>query len=143
MDDGEAFLRYGYVSGKDPPVIIPNFFTRERVRRTNSKYDAAVFVCAVNAVTVCTPPVVHSPENKQITSCIRSATLVWGYTSPAPVSVCPLSPAVFDRRSGRHGERGEDSGQTQRPKRLQQPGGEVPVCSCTPEGGHGYELRTF
>ncbi|KAF0022520.1 hypothetical protein F2P81_025146 [Scophthalmus maximus] len=33
--DGEAFLRYGYVSGNNPPVIIPNSVTRERVRNTN------------------------------------------------------------------------------------------------------------
>nr|XP_019965092.1 PREDICTED: complement C5-like [Paralichthys olivaceus] len=30
--DGEVFLRYGYVSGKSPPVIIPNSVTRESVR---------------------------------------------------------------------------------------------------------------
>uniref|UniRef100_A0A8D3CGD7 Anaphylatoxin-like domain-containing protein n=1 Tax=Scophthalmus maximus TaxID=52904 RepID=A0A8D3CGD7_SCOMX len=32
--DGEAFLRYGYVSGNNPPVIIPNSVTRERLSST-------------------------------------------------------------------------------------------------------------
>ncbi|XP_062237196.1 complement C5 [Platichthys flesus] len=32
--DGELFLRYGYVSGKSPPVIIPNSVTRERLSST-------------------------------------------------------------------------------------------------------------
>ncbi|XP_061585623.1 complement C5 [Cololabis saira] len=32
--DGEVFLRYGYVRGKDPPVIIPNSVTRERLSST-------------------------------------------------------------------------------------------------------------
>ncbi|KAM6930938.1 complement C5 [Xenentodon cancila] len=32
--DGEVFLRYGYVSGKTPPVIIPNSVTRRRLSST-------------------------------------------------------------------------------------------------------------
>lgn len=32
MADGEVFLRYGYVSGKNPPVIIPSSVIRETVR---------------------------------------------------------------------------------------------------------------
>ncbi|XP_031158002.1 complement C5 isoform X3 [Sander lucioperca] len=32
--EGEVFLRYGYVSGKNPPVIIPNSVTRERLSLT-------------------------------------------------------------------------------------------------------------
>ncbi|XP_032372446.1 complement C5 isoform X2 [Etheostoma spectabile] len=32
--EGEVFLRYGYVSGKNPPVIIPRFITRERLSLT-------------------------------------------------------------------------------------------------------------
>ncbi|XP_069379296.1 complement C5 isoform X2 [Paralichthys olivaceus] len=32
--DGEVFLRYGYVSGKSPPVIIPNSVTRESLSST-------------------------------------------------------------------------------------------------------------
>ncbi|XP_035021114.1 complement C5 isoform X2 [Hippoglossus stenolepis] len=32
--DGEVFLRYGYVSGKSPPVIIPNYVTKERLSST-------------------------------------------------------------------------------------------------------------
>uniref|UniRef100_A0A3P9KV19 Anaphylatoxin-like domain-containing protein n=1 Tax=Oryzias latipes TaxID=8090 RepID=A0A3P9KV19_ORYLA len=31
--DGEVFLRYGYVSGKNAPFIIPNLVKRERVRK--------------------------------------------------------------------------------------------------------------
>ncbi|XP_074526548.1 complement C5 [Halichoeres trimaculatus] len=31
---GEAFLRFGYVTGKDPPVIIPSFVSRERLSQT-------------------------------------------------------------------------------------------------------------
>ena len=33
---GEIFLRYGYVSGTNPPVIIPSSVTRERVGDENA-----------------------------------------------------------------------------------------------------------
>ncbi|XP_076588073.1 complement C5 [Chaetodon auriga] len=32
--DGEVFLRYGYVSGKNPPVLIPSSVSRERLSST-------------------------------------------------------------------------------------------------------------
>nr|XP_046242467.1 complement C5 isoform X2 [Scatophagus argus] len=32
--DGEVFLRYGYVSGKNPPVLIPSSVTRDRLSST-------------------------------------------------------------------------------------------------------------
>ncbi|XP_042372695.1 complement C5-like, partial [Plectropomus leopardus] len=32
--DGEVFLRYGYISGKNPPVIVPSSVTRERLSST-------------------------------------------------------------------------------------------------------------
>ncbi|XP_018549132.1 complement C5 [Lates calcarifer] len=39
--NAEVFLRYGYVSGKNPPVIVPNSVTRERLSSTG-KVDVTV-----------------------------------------------------------------------------------------------------
>lgn len=34
--EGELLLRYGYVSGKNAPVIIPSSVVREKVRHMNT-----------------------------------------------------------------------------------------------------------
>lgn len=37
--NGEVYLRYGYISGKNPPVLIPSSVSRDRVRNMNTDTD--------------------------------------------------------------------------------------------------------
>lgn len=116
-----VFLRYGYVRGKDPPVIIPSSVKRERVRNMKAAHTQLHAeqpdVCAQDEL---------NPVDQSSTSSHHSVTCTIRISQLIIHNQCLVS-VVLHRRFGCDCQHGEGAGETRRASGPGRSVGELPV----------------